>query len=94
MIVSIAFLEDEGTGGIPGGAVQVAIWALRNTVSKGYLATSSMAENAKVAMLQLFGLRTGSMLKWFFKTSGVEDDMREGRADVRKVMGTRCEGIR
>lgn len=58
------------------------------------MTTSSIAETANVAMLQLFGLRTGSILKWFFKTSGVADDMRAGSVDVRKVMGTRCEGMR
>ena len=62
-MVSIAFRDDEGTGGVPGGAVQVAIWARRSTVSSGYRIISSVAENANVAMLQLFGLRTGSILR-------------------------------
>lgn len=53
-----------------------------------------MAEKAKEAMLQLFGFRTGSILRWFFKTIGVEDEMSAGMVDVKKVMGTRCEGMR
>lgn len=62
-MVSTAFRDDEGTGGVPDGAVQVDIWARRNTVSNGYLTTRSSAEKAKVAMLQLFGLRIGSRLR-------------------------------
>ena len=63
MMFSITFLDEEGTGGVPGGAVQVDICALRNTVSNGYLITRSIAEKANAAMLQLLGLRTGSRLR-------------------------------
>ncbi len=63
MMVSIAFRDDEGTGGVPNGAVQVDIWARRNTVSNGYLTTRSSAEQTKMAMLQLLGLRIGSSLR-------------------------------
>ncbi len=59
----MVFRDDDGIGGTPGGAVHVAIWALRKTVSNGHLTNSSMADSAKVATLQLFGLRTGSMFR-------------------------------
>jgi hypothetical protein len=86
-MVSMAFRDEEGTGGVPGEAVQVAIWALRSTVSNGCLTTKSMAETTKVAMLQLCGLRTGSMLRWFFRTSGVDNEMSPGIVEVKKVIG-------
>lgn len=93
MIVSTAFRDDEGTGIVPGGAVHVAIWALRRTVSNGYLISRSMAERAKEATLQLLGFRTGSMLSLFFSTSGVECVIMAGIVDVNKVIGMRCEGM-
>jgi hypothetical protein len=56
--------------------------------------TKSMAENAKVAMLQLFGFRTGSMLRWFLRTSGVADEIRAGIVDVINVTGIKWGGMR
>ena len=65
-MVSVALWDEDWVGGMPvsaGGTVQVAIWARRRTVSRGYLMTSSKAEMVKVAMLQLAEWRTGSMLR-------------------------------
>jgi hypothetical protein len=72
----------------------VAICARRNTVSRGHRTARSIVDATKLAILQLFGLRTGSRLRWVFRKSGDEVEIKVGNVDVRKVMGIRCVGIR
>lgn len=93
-IVSIAFREDEEGGSDESGDVHVAICARRSTVSSGNFTPRSSVDATKVATLQLLGFRTGSMLRYDFRKRGAEVEINAGSVDVRKVIGTRCVGIR
>ena len=69
-----------------------AIWPLLKTVSMGSRMPSSKTWDTKVAMVYIFGVRSGSIPNRERRNRGVDADIRVGRVEWRKVTGAMERG--
>lgn len=66
----------------------VATWPLRKTVSSGSLMKSSPRDKMNVLIEYVVGVRVGSMRNVERRNRGIEEDMKEGIVEFRRVIGS------